>query len=196
MTASPLPSQLMERVARYATWRPGGTSTVAPEDRLPVILLVVGSVLMPLGLVFILLGWWGASKTPFGFEQIPYLISGGLLGLGFMFAGGFLFFASWLARVAVTSQRTSDQIAALTARLDGQGLGAANDNGSNVGSSASGSTSAPRTATSGTLVATATGTMLHRSDCPIVASRDNIRTVAAKEQEKLQPCQICDPLSA
>jgi hypothetical protein len=195
MTTTSAPNQFMERVARYATWRPGGTSTVTPEDRLPVILLVVGSILMPLGLVFILLGWWGAAKTPFGFEQIPYLISGGLLGLGFMFAGGFLFFASWLARVAVTSQRTSDQVAALTARLDGQGIAVAKDNGSPAGSSASRS-SAARTATSGKLVATATGTMLHRSDCPIVASRDNVRTVAAKEQDKLQPCQICDPLSA
>ena len=52
-------------------------------------LMVLGGVLAPLGLLLVLLGWIGASRTPFVFEQVPYLISGGLLGLGLVFLGAF-----------------------------------------------------------------------------------------------------------
>ena len=54
------------------------------------LLLVAGGVLMPVGIVLILLGWAGASRTPFAWEQTDYLISGGILGLALVFAGGFL----------------------------------------------------------------------------------------------------------
>jgi hypothetical protein len=43
-------------------------------------------------------------------------------------------------------------------------------------------------------VATASGSMLHRSDCPIVATRENLRDVSPDEETQLKPCQICDPL--
>ena len=59
-------------------------------------LRVAGPVLLPTGAIVILLGWYGAANTTRVFLQIPYLISGGLLGLGLMFAGGFLYFARWL----------------------------------------------------------------------------------------------------
>src|SRR4029079_12827232 len=106
------------------TWKPGGGSAVSPEERLPVFLLVGGAALMVLGLVAVLLGWYGAAHTPFGFEQTPYLISGGLFGIALVLVGGFLFFGSWLARVAVTSQQTAKEMAALSARIDQLGEGA------------------------------------------------------------------------
>ena len=43
-------------------------------------MLVVGGTMVPLGIVFVLLGWFGASRSVLVFEQIPYLISGGVLG--------------------------------------------------------------------------------------------------------------------
>lgn len=180
-------TEVSDRLARLATWKPGGGRTVAPEDRLPIYLLVAGSICMPLGLVIVLLGWYGAAHTPFGFEQVPYLISGGLLGLGVIFAGGFLFFGSWVARIAVTSQRTADQMARLTERIEGLAEGGAH---SDAGNGAAVRAPRPRSR----LVATAAGTMLHRADCPIVAGRDNVREVSAKEQAELKPCQICNPL--
>ncbi|HWL65120.1 MAG TPA: hypothetical protein VNP73_04015, partial [Actinomycetota bacterium] len=48
-------------------------------------LLILGAFLLIFGVAAIGLAWWGASHTPFVFEQIPYLISGGLLGLGLAF---------------------------------------------------------------------------------------------------------------
>ena len=58
------------------------------------LLLIAGGVLIPLGFIVILLGWYGASHTVNLWEQIPYSISGGTLGLGLVFAGGFSYFAT------------------------------------------------------------------------------------------------------
>jgi hypothetical protein len=174
-----------DRLARLATWKPGGGAAVSPEERMPVFLLVGGAILMVLGLIAVILGWYGAAHTPFGFEQTPYLISGGLFGIALVLVGGFLFFGSWLARVAVTSQQTAQEMAALSARIDRLGeAGVGTANGAGTRSSGG----------SGALVATQSGTMLHRADCPIVASRDNVRDVPASEQDQLKPCQICNPL--
>ena len=186
-TATSATDSVSERLARLATWRPGGARAVPVEDRLPVFLLVSGAIVMPLGIVVVILGWYGAAHTPFGFEQTPYLISGGLLGVCLVLVGGFLFFGSWVARVAVTTQKTVDQLNVLTARLERLGDGSAIADGSSTGI-------ARGTGTSSRLVATATGTMLHRSDCPIVSNRDNIRDVKPGEQDSLKPCQICNPL--
>jgi hypothetical protein len=182
-TATSTSDSVSDRLARLATWKPGGGSAVSPEERLPVFLLIGGAACMVLGLIAVMLGWYGAAHTPFGFEQTPYLISGGLFGIALVLVGGFLFFGSWLARVAVTSQQTATEMAALSARIDRLGEGS-------VGTVNGG---APRSAT-GRLVATQSGTMLHRADCPIVASRDNVRDVPPSEQADLKPCQICNPL--
>jgi hypothetical protein len=42
------------------------------------------------GLLCLLLGWVGVSGTDYVTEQIPYLVSGGLLGLVLILAGGSL----------------------------------------------------------------------------------------------------------
>ena len=48
------------------------------------------------------------------------------------------------------------------------------------------------TASAGTFVATATGTMLHRPDCPVVANRPGVRRVKAGTAG-FEPCKICEP---
>ena len=77
----------------------------SPQDtsrRIPVeqVLAIVSAVLLPLGLAVMLLGWYGAAHTPYLFEQVPYLISGGILGLGLAVVGGLIYFGSWVARSA------------------------------------------------------------------------------------------------
>ncbi len=90
------------------------------------ILMVLGGIIAPLGVIVVLLGWWGASQTPYVFEQVPYLISGGLLGIGLVFLGAFFYFTHWLTELVkehrVQSgalvealQRLQDQVASLGA---------------------------------------------------------------------------------
>ncbi len=45
------------------------------------------------GVVSIWLGWWGASGTKYVYQEIPYLVSGGIFGLALVFAGAALFAA-------------------------------------------------------------------------------------------------------
>ena len=80
-------------------------------------LTLAGSLLMPLGLLAIGLGWYGAAHTPYTFEQIAYLVSGGIGGLALTTLGGFLFFGSWLARIAHQQRQQTELLASEIARL-------------------------------------------------------------------------------
>ena len=59
-------------------------------------LLVVAGSLMTAGIALILLGWAGAAHTTVLEEQIPYVISGGLLGVALTIAGALCFFSHWV----------------------------------------------------------------------------------------------------
>ena len=59
-------------------------------------LAVAGGVLMPLGVLLVIAGWFGAAHTTRLFEEIPYLISGGLLGVALATIGALTLFAHWL----------------------------------------------------------------------------------------------------
>lgn len=148
-------------------------------------LMVAGGVVAPIGLLCIVLAWIGASRTPNLFEQIPYLISGGLLGLALVFLGSFLYFAHWVTEL-VKEQRAGsaallDAIDRLHSRLDATASESAmttpgkteSDNGHQY------------------LVATQRGSMAHRPECPVVADKDGLRTVTSADQ--LAPCKLCDP---
>src|SRR5438270_2793468 len=141
-------------------------------------LFIGGSVLLPLGLLLVVLGWFGASHTGRLFEQIPYLISGGLLGLSLVVVGGFLYFGWWLTQLVYESRRQTDELAGSLKRMEellvaGGAAGVAPD------LVADGAAPARRSAPNGMLVATSTGSMLHRPDCPVVANRDGLKRVRA-----------------
>jgi hypothetical protein len=93
---------------------------VRPGVRVPVetILLGAASILFPLGLVFVILGWYGAAHTGHTYEQMDYLISGGLFGLGLSVAGGFMYFGYWLSRQLGESRRQSALTLSALGRLE------------------------------------------------------------------------------
>lgn len=162
--------------------RTGGMSLNLSERTL----MVLGGVLAPLGLVMVLLGWVGASRTPNLFEQVPYLISGGLLGLGLVFLGSFLYFAHWITEL-VKEGRT--QSAALLTAIE--------DLRDEVRSSAPDVPFVPAATTaengSAPLVATMRGSMAHRPDCVVVAGKDDLRAVTATDA--LMACKLCEPVT-
>jgi hypothetical protein len=93
-----------------------GLRTRATADNTARFLLVLGGVLLPLGFVLIILGWTGAARSVDEWEQIPYLISGGLLGLALVVAGGFCYFTYWQTEVLHAARRdASDTKAVLEA---------------------------------------------------------------------------------
>ena len=144
-------------------------------------MLLVGGLLLPLGLLLVVLGWWGASHTVFLFEQVPYLLSGGVLGLGLVIAGGFVYFAYWMTLMVRESRAGRAELTAVLSRVERLLEDAA----------------VPRTTRkagpSGQLVATKTGTMLHRPDCVAVDGKTDLREVSS-DTPGLSPCKLCDPL--
>lgn len=162
-------------------------------------LLLIGGLLLPLGVLVVVLGWLGASHNVLVFEQVPYVISGGLLGLALTVVGGFVYFNYWQA-VGVRESRSQHR--ELLAALDRIESLMASGQGALVPSTSTPTRTPPGAAAGGapsggasTLVATTSGSMMHRPDCPVVAGRDNLRAVPPG-QEGLEPCRICDPLGA
>jgi hypothetical protein len=141
--------------------------------------LIAGAVMVPLGIALILLSWYGAAHKALIIQQFPYLLSGGLLGLGLMFTGGLFYFGYWITRLVQENRQHAAQLIATLERL-----------GADVSVAEGGAVVAP--AGDGTLVATATGTMLHRPDCPVVANREGVRRVKA-DAAGFVPCKICEP---
>ena len=87
------------------------------------VVLVPGAVLVVAGVALMLFGWTGAAHTARQIEQIPYLISGGLIGLAFVFLGGLLlasaFWMTVLRRFTEEAEeRSAVQLRVLESRLD------------------------------------------------------------------------------
>ena len=152
--------------------------TAIPVDRW---VLIAGAVMVPVGIALILLAWYGAAHKPLIIQQFPYLLSGGILGLGLMFTGGLAYFGYWVTRLVQENRRHTQELVAAIDRLAGLAGLAGEEDGSAV-----------RAGGDGMLVATATGTMLHRPDCPVVANREGVRRVKA-DAPGFEPCKICEP---
>lgn len=148
-------------------------------------LMIVGGGGVVVGLLAIILGWVGASRTPYIFEQLPYLISGGLLGLAIAVVGGLFYFGYWVTRQIQETRRQADETGeALRQIRDLLASGAV--------SSAAGSSKA--STGNGSYVVTEKGTMFHRPDCVVVAGREDLRSVDP-DAEGFEPCRVCDPLA-
>lgn len=143
-------------------------------------LLVAGGVLLPLGVLLIVLGWLGAAHTVLLFEQIPYLVSGGMLGLAFVVVGGFVYFAYWQTLLVREGRDQHRELIASLGRIE-------------TLLAAQGNADGPAATGRGTLLATPTGNMLHRADCSVVAGRTDLREVRVGTPG-FEPCRICQPL--
>ena len=153
------------------------------------LLLIVGGILIPLGFVVIILGWYGAAHTVNLYEQLPYSISGGTLGLALVFSGGFCYFAYWLTQMVYAARRDSADTRQALERIEVLLASQGSERAATGGGTA---TATRPKARSATFYATPTGTMFHRADCPAVAGRDNLRQVTGDE-DGLSACRICEP---
>jgi hypothetical protein len=182
--APPTPRASGARMGAGSALPRAGSSGAAPLKNnnyqlLQIVLFWAGAILLPLGLVVIVLGWYGAANTPYQYDQLSYLVSGGLLGLGLTFVGGFLYFGAWLARIANDGRESNKRLAdTLLVLADVTSRAAAvNDQGIDVDA-------LPVTA--------GEGTTMHRRDCSLIAHRDDLRPVG-ENNGHLTACRVCRP---
>jgi hypothetical protein len=177
-TTAPPVAQRSERLRSRAHGLRSRSRSTEPGRRM----LLVGGILLPLGVLLVLIGWLGTARTPLVFEQVPYVVSGGLLGLALVVIGGFLYFAYWQTLVIRALRESTTELSASLLRIEGLlAVDARADS--------------RRAAADDQLVATATGTMLHRPDCSVVVGRDRLRPVPPGAPG-MTPCSLCQPLDA
>ena len=146
----------------------------------------LGLLCIGLGLLLIGLAWNGAAGLDFVSGQVPYLLSGGALGLALVVLGGTLVVVQSNRRDRVLLEAQLRELNAAISRLasavGGGGMGAVN-----------GGARRPSTAAAEPKVAVGR-TSFHRPDCRMAEGKGlPLMTVDAALDEGLTPCRICDP---
>ena len=91
----------------------------AQSTELLRMLLLPGAFALVLGFVFMFFGWYGAARTSREIEQVPYLISGGFIGLGLVFVGGLLLASAfWMSMLQRFSEDARDREDARSRELE------------------------------------------------------------------------------
>lgn len=182
---------------RHDRSRPAGRVTARDRvDLRNTWQVVAGSILVPLGVVLILMAWYGAAHTSYVQQQVPYLVSGSFVGLGCMVLGGLLYWAHWLYRIYDQADLHHEEdlevlraVMAVQARTNAPADGAAN--------SAESGASEPVGVTGRdgvTVVRTAGGRYYHDPACPVVRNRTPAaQPLSAGETGGMAPCRICCP---
>ncbi|MGH9275206.1 MAG: hypothetical protein ACRDZU_11225 [Acidimicrobiales bacterium] len=144
--------------------------------------VAAGVALVVVGVIAIFLAWNGAAGVDHVEGQLPYLISGGLVGLGLIGAG--------LATVNVQARRQDS--AEVLARLD-EIAEALHHLTTTSGVSAAALTAVPD---AGMVVAGRT--TYHLPSCHVVAEKDDLQPMTPEEAgaRGLTRCRICKPPAA
>lgn len=89
-----------------------------PSADAEALLMKLGVALPVIGVVLILAAWWNSAGSKYVADQIPMLISGGILGTGLILVGVGLFIRFslarllrvWMARVVAEQQVQTDRV--------------------------------------------------------------------------------------
>lgn len=135
-------------------------------------------VMLALGFLLIVLGWNGAASVDTPQQQMPYVISGGLAGVGLVAAGLALLVIQEVRRATLLITQKLDQVADASI-----GAGAA-----------SGPSAVP---TDGDMVI-AGRTTYHTPSCHLVEGRQDLQVMSPStaSDRGLAPCRICEPAEA
>ena len=97
-----------------------------PSADTEALLLKIGFGLPIVGVLLILIAYYNASGSKYVADQVPMLISGGILGLGLVLLGVGLFvrfslsrmFRFWLARLVAEQQTQTDRVVEALASVE------------------------------------------------------------------------------
>jgi hypothetical protein len=136
----------------------------------------IGLGCIAVGLLIIGLAWNGAASVDFVSGQIPYLLSGGALGLGLIVLGSAMLIVQNSRRDRSLIEAQLKELNTAIARL-ANAVGGGGPGGQNGGP---------------TVVLGRSS--YHRPDCRLAKGKDlPAATVEAAEADGLSPCRICTP---
>ncbi|HVE98664.1 MAG TPA: hypothetical protein VNA12_05735 [Mycobacteriales bacterium] len=133
-------------------------------------------ICMAIGFIAIAFGYNGASSDPRVAAQFPYLISGGLVGIGFIIVGAALIVIQAYREERMRLEAKLDELISVVAK---GGLGGR-------------STPAPQDLAG--LVAAGSASY-HTPGCRLVDGREEVDYLTPEEARArfLQPCRVCQP---
>lgn len=149
-----------------------------------------GQLLLVLGFVLMLFGYLGVSREVLVARQIPYLVSGGLLGVALVSLGGRYLLIEDLRRDSGRLQRLEEAVTDLRAALLAQPDAPALD--------APARGSSTRNGTRATVLVVNGGGSFHRSECAVVEGKEQVSRITpdSAKRKGLRACPMCQPLSA
>lgn len=138
---------------------------------------ILGFWFITAGFVVIGFAWNGAAEVNFAQGQIPYLLSGGFMGLGLIITGGIMLSLATIRSERELMTNRYDEMA----RLLGRNLNRLQISGNGSGIS------------NGQVVAGEH--VYHRAECKILEGKDGFTTVTVEQaaNEGLEPCRVCNP---
>jgi hypothetical protein len=145
-----------------------------------------GWILVALGALAIFIGWYGASGQSLTAKQLPYLISGGLTGIGLIVIGAVFLGTDnvrrQIGRLEGVERKVDDLYSLLV-------LEPAPTTGSTTPDKP------PADNASQPLVALPSGSTFHRPSCALIAGKADAVEVDATEiaERSLEPCPVCEP---
>jgi hypothetical protein len=137
---------------------------------------ILGLVFVTVGFGIIAVAWNGAASINFAQGQIPYLLSGGFMGVALVVTGCVLLMLSSIR----AERQVMTELFENMARLLGRNLARMqfSSNGASV---------------DGQVVATMS--TYHRAECKVLVGKQGLTTVTIQQAqaEGLEPCRVCNP---
>lgn len=153
----------------------------------------LGWLLIGVGAVMLLIGWFGVSREALPAKQIPYLVSGGIGGMFLAVLGAYFLGTQELRNDSGRLDRLEGMVEELHQVLlrrpdapDVTEITTSASNGTN------GAASRPRK-----VVAVDGGELFHRTSCEVVQGKEGSElTTATARKRGLRPCPACTPAPA
>jgi hypothetical protein len=137
----------------------------------------LGLLFVALGFAFIAKAWDGAASINFVQGQVPYLLSGGFMGLALVITGCTLIFLTTLRSERRALHEKLDEVTTLLGRSLNR-----------MSVSANGSAAGAEQVVAG-------ATVYHRPGCRILEGKETAVTITVQQAatEGLTPCRSCGP---
>ena len=153
----------------------------------------VGWILIGLGALVMLLGYFGVSREALPAKQIPYLVSGGIGGVFLAVLGAYFLGTQEMRNDSGRLDRLERMVEELHAALLRRPDAPAVPDADATAAATSNGTDAPARR----VVHVEDGELFHRADCPMVTGKDGQElTPAAARKRGLRPCPACTPAPA